>query len=95
MPEWEWRSIWGMMVGNEGKTRYTLYDYYTRWGFNPEKHLLWCPIDPVNGKGNMHGDPNSVRQWRSERGGQGELAVDWDFDDQHSRTLRRRSFQRA
>ena len=79
MPERERRSIWGMMVSNEGKTRYTLYDYYTRWGFNPEKHLLWCPIDPVNGKGNMHGDPNSVRQWRSERGGQGELAVDWDL----------------
>lgn len=79
MPERERRSIWGMMVGNEGKTRYTLYDLYTRCGFNPEKHMLWCPIDPVTGIGNMHGDPNSVRQWRTERGGQGELVVDWDL----------------
>jgi succinate dehydrogenase/fumarate reductase flavoprotein subunit len=79
MPERERRSIWGMMVGNEGKTRYTLYDYYTRNGFNPEKHLLWCPIDPVNGKGSMHGDPNIVKPWRSERGGQGEVVVDWDL----------------
>ncbi len=79
LPEREARSIWGMMVGNEGKTRYTLYDYYTRNGFNPEKHLLWCPIDPKAGIGNMHGDNGSVRQWRSERGGQGEIAVDWDL----------------
>ncbi len=79
MPERERRSIWGMMVGNEGKTRYTLYDYYTRWGFNPEKHLLWCPINAERGRGNMHGDAGDGRPWRSERGGQGEICVDWDL----------------
>lgn len=79
MPDRERRSIWGMMIGNEGKTRYTLYDYYTRWGFNPEKHLLWCPINAEFGKGNMHGDAGDGKPWRSERGGQGEICVDWDL----------------
>jgi len=79
VPERERRAIWGMMVGNEGKTRFTIYDYYTRYGYDPEKHFLWCPIDPNRGIGNMHGDPDSVKQWRSERGGQGELVVDWDL----------------
>ena len=79
VPERERRLIWGMMIGNEGKTRYTLYDYYTRSGYNPEKHWLMCPIDPDRGIGNMHGDRGSVKQWRSERGGQGELIIDWDL----------------
>lgn len=79
MPERERRSIWGMMVGNEGKTRYTLYDYYTRNGFNPEKHLLWCALDPRTGKGSMHGNPGDAPVWRSERGGQGYLVTDWDL----------------
>jgi len=79
MPETERRAIWGMMVGNEGKTRYTLYDLYTRSGFNPEKHFLMCPIDPVKGIGSMHGDGDAVKPWRSERGGQGELVLDWDL----------------
>ena len=79
VPDRERRLIWGMMVGNEGKTRYTIYDYYTRSGFNPEKHMLMCPIDPLKGIGSMHGDASSVKQWRSERGGQGELVLDWDL----------------
>lgn len=78
MPEKERRSIWGMMVGNEGKTRYTLYDLYTRLGFNPDKHLLWVPIESHKGLGNMHGERNAVKPWRSERSGQGELVTDWN-----------------
>ncbi len=78
MPEKERRSIWGMMVGNEGKTRYTLYDLYTRLGFNPEKHMLWVPIESHNRMGNMHGEPGAVKPWRSERSGQGELVTDWN-----------------
>lgn len=79
IPERERRSIWGMMVGNEGKTRFTLYDYYTRSGFNPEKHMLMCPIDAKTGAGHMHGENGAVRPWRSERGGQGEVFLDWDL----------------
>lgn len=79
LPDRERRGIWGMMMGNEGKTRYTVYDYYTRCGFNPEKHMLMCPIDPERGLGSMHGNNGEVKPWRSERGGQGELVLDWDL----------------
>ncbi len=83
MPEEERRSIWGVMVGNEGKSRYTLYDYYTRNGFNPEKHMLMAPIMKPQGylsNGWFHGEPDSVKEWRTEAfGGQGEIAVDWDL----------------
>jgi succinate dehydrogenase/fumarate reductase flavoprotein subunit len=42
MPESERRVIWGMMVGEEGKTRVPIYDNYRNAGFDPEKHVLQC-----------------------------------------------------
>lgn len=82
MPEHERRSIWGIMVGNEGKSRYTLYDYYTRCGFNPDTDMLWCPVmrpESFRSSAWFHGEPNIVKPWRTENGGQGEIAVDWDL----------------
>ncbi len=78
MPEGERKSIWGMMIGNEGKTRYTIYDYYTRAGFNPDRDMLWCPISYNKGTGSFHGDSDVVLPWRSERGTQGEVVTDWN-----------------
>ncbi|MCD8368654.1 MAG: FAD-binding protein [Clostridiales bacterium] len=84
MPEEERYSIWGMMIGNEGKSRYTIYDLYTREGFNPDEDMLMCPImlpeSYQKSKGWFHGEPDVARVWRSESGGaQGELAVDWNL----------------
>lgn len=82
MPEAERRSIWGVMIGNEGKTRYTLYDLYTRSGFNPDTDMLWCPVmrpESFASSAWFHGEPNIVKPWRTENGGQGEIAVDWDL----------------
>ena len=83
MPEEERRSIWGIMVGNEGKSRFTLYDYYTRLGFNPDKDMLMAPIMNPEGYlsgGWFQGEPHAVKPWRSESFGcQGEPAVDWDL----------------
>lgn len=42
LPEAERKVIWGMMIGEEGKTRVPVYEYYTRAGFDPEKHVLQC-----------------------------------------------------
>ena len=84
MPEVERKGIWGMMIGNEGKTRFTLYDYYTRLGFDPDKDMLWCPImAPENYGGRQmdwfQGEPDVAKPWRSETfGGQGSLGVDWN-----------------
>ena len=40
MPEIERRAIWGLMVGEEGKTKIPILDAYTKAGFDPEKDLL-------------------------------------------------------
>ncbi|MBD5133418.1 MAG: FAD-binding protein [Clostridiales bacterium] len=81
MPEDERRSIWGMMIGNEGKTRYTIFDLYTRMGFDPDKDMLMAPImtpEGYNNGGWFHGDPNACASWRSESFGmQAQPAVDW------------------
>lgn len=42
LPETERRVIWGMMVGEEGKTRVPVYENYKNAGFDPEKHVLQC-----------------------------------------------------
>ena len=42
MPEMERKVIWGMMVGEEGKTKIPVYQNYTNAGFDPGKHVLQC-----------------------------------------------------
>ncbi len=83
MPKAERRSIWGMMIGNEGKTRYTLYDLYTRSGFDPEKDMLMAPVMTPEGYrdgGWFHGAPDACKSWRSESFGmQAQPAVDWNL----------------
>ena len=46
MPESERRAIFGMMVGNEGKTRIPIYDTFTKAGFDPDKDMLQAPVMP-------------------------------------------------
>jgi len=40
MPEIERRVIWGMMIGQEGKTKTPVMDAYTKAGFDPTRDLL-------------------------------------------------------
>ena len=40
MPDYERRVIWGMMVGEEGKTKIPILKNYTDRGFDPTKHIL-------------------------------------------------------
>lgn len=40
MPEFERKAIWGLMVGQEGKTKIPILKAYTEAGFDPNKHLL-------------------------------------------------------
>ncbi len=42
LPESERKIIWGMMVGEEGKTRIPVLKNYTDAGFDPAKHVLQC-----------------------------------------------------
>ena len=42
MPELERKVIWGMMVGEEGKTRVPVYENFAQRGFDPERDVLQC-----------------------------------------------------
>jgi succinate dehydrogenase/fumarate reductase flavoprotein subunit len=44
LSELERKCIWGMMVGNEGKTRIPIYDTLSRAGFDPDKDLFQAPV---------------------------------------------------
>lgn len=81
MPEDERRAIWGLMVGNEGKTRTSIYDYFNRAGFNPDKDMLQCPVmNPVvygnSLKDWFQGEQNNNKFWKADtlKG----VATDWN-----------------
>jgi succinate dehydrogenase/fumarate reductase flavoprotein subunit len=40
MPEYERKAIWGLMVGQEGRSHVPVYKSYTEAGFDPTKDLL-------------------------------------------------------
>ncbi len=46
MPEHERRVIWGLMVGNEGKTRIPVYLTLQKWGFDPDQDMLQASVQP-------------------------------------------------
>jgi succinate dehydrogenase/fumarate reductase flavoprotein subunit len=46
MPEHERRAIWGLMIGNEGKTRIPVYWSFQNWGFDPDKDMLQATVQP-------------------------------------------------
>jgi Fumarate reductase flavoprotein C-term len=76
MPEYERRAIFGLMVGNEGKTRIPVYQLYTRAGFDPDRDMLQAPIISHEAGGEGAGPP----QWRDGgAGGGGGVVVDWDL----------------
>jgi succinate dehydrogenase/fumarate reductase flavoprotein subunit len=78
MPELERRAIFGMMVGNEGKTRIPIYDQFTKAGFDPDKDLLQAPVllPEAYLNSNFWG-VNPIPHLRSMAGG--GFLVDWDL----------------
>lgn len=78
LPEHERRAIFGLMVGNEGKSRIPVYDIYTKAGFDPDQDMLQAPVMPPDAYASPHypaGVP--VPHWREVFGG--GLVVDWDL----------------
>jgi succinate dehydrogenase/fumarate reductase flavoprotein subunit len=79
MPPLERRAIYGLMVGNEGCTRYGIYDVFTKAGFDPDQDMPQASV--------LHPDQYiftpwwmgmAIRQWRNVSGG-GGLVFDWDM----------------
>jgi len=78
MPEHERRAIFGLMVGNEGKTRIAIYDVYTKAGFDPDKDMLQAPVLPPHEYiFKPWWDTMGPPQWQT--GGGGSMVVDWDL----------------
>ncbi len=78
LPEAERRAIFGLSVGNEGRTRIPVYEILTRAGFDPDRDLLQAPVMPPDAYGHANfwaGMP--VPHWR--QWGCGGLLVDWDL----------------
>jgi len=77
MPELERRAIYGLQVGNEGCTRYGIYDVFVKAGFDPDTDMPQVPVLPPD---QYFYVPwwigMAVRQWR---GGGGGLIFDWDL----------------
>jgi succinate dehydrogenase/fumarate reductase flavoprotein subunit len=78
MPDHERRAIWGLMIGNEGKTLVPVYETFQHWGFDPDKDMLQVPVQPPDvytwgawWKG------YGPRQYRGITGG--GPVFDWDF----------------
>jgi len=78
LSEMERRCIWGMMIGNEGKTRIPIYDTLTKAGFDPDKDLLQAPVMLPEGYQHSNfwgGTPHP--HLRSLAGG--GFLIDWDL----------------
>ncbi len=72
MPEMERKVIWGMMVGEEGKTKIPVLQNYTERGFNPEKHRL-------QSYGTGWQSASFLPQERQLFGAPGGVMHDWDL----------------
>lgn len=72
MPEMERKVIWGMMVGEEAKTKIPILQNYTERGFDPEKHML-------QSYGTGWQSANFLEQERQFFGAPGGVMHDWDL----------------
>ncbi len=76
----ERRAVWGLMVGNEGRTNLAVYKTYTKAGFNPDTDLLQMPFLPTNAYRKsatwMQAETTPV-QWREMARPGCNTVIDW------------------
>lgn len=77
MPPHERRAIWGLMVGEEGKTKVPIFQAYTAAGFDPERDLLQS-YQFI--RGDQMREPGLPQERTTgEIGDAGGFVVDWDL----------------
>jgi len=77
MSEHERKVIWGLMVGEEGRTRIPILKTYTDAGFDPQKDLLQSYM--LLGSDPMRGNVRPQDRTGGEIGDAGGPIVDWDL----------------
>jgi succinate dehydrogenase/fumarate reductase flavoprotein subunit len=77
IPEVERKVIWGLMVGQEGRTRVPIFETYERAGFDAAQDMLQT-YDFLRGQGMREPIPPQERTF-GEIGVSGGLLVDWDL----------------
>jgi succinate dehydrogenase/fumarate reductase flavoprotein subunit len=77
MSEHERQAIWGLMVGEEGKTNIPILHTYRAAGFDPTKDLLQSYL--FLGGDPMRGSVRPQERTGGEIGDAGGLVVDWDL----------------
>jgi succinate dehydrogenase/fumarate reductase flavoprotein subunit len=77
MPEHDRRAIWGLMVGEEGKTKVPILQVYTEAGFDPNKDLLQS-YQFIRGE-QMKEVGLPQERTTGEIADAGGLVVDWDL----------------
>jgi len=77
MPDYERRVIWGLMVGQEGKTRVPVMQTYEQAGFDPARDMLQT-YDFIRGQGMREPVVPQERTF-GEIGISGGMMVDWDL----------------
>ncbi|MBW2031105.1 MAG: FAD-binding protein [Deltaproteobacteria bacterium] len=83
MPEMERRVIFGMMVGEEGKTKIPILKTYRDAGFDPDKDLLQSYMmlggEEMGKKARMQRPGLPQQRTFGEGGDAGGLLIDWDL----------------
>lgn len=83
MPEMERKAIFGMMVGEEGKTKIPIAQTYMESGFDSNRDLLQSYMmlggDMVGMKTRFHRAGLPQQRTFGETGDAGGLVVDWDL----------------
>lgn len=78
MPWYERKAIWGLMVGEEGRTKVPIYENYNASGFDPTKDMLQSYY-MLSGEGYSSPDPSwQTSYFRDPSPGNGGGAItDW------------------
>ena len=77
MSEHERKAIWGLMVGEEGRTKIPIFKTYNEAGFDSSKDLLQSYM--LLGSDPMRGSVRPQDRTGGEIGDAGGLIVDWDL----------------
>jgi succinate dehydrogenase/fumarate reductase flavoprotein subunit len=80
MPWYERKAIWGLMVGQEGRTKIPIKLNYEAAGFDPARHMLQSYL-MLSGEGFATTDPSNYTSYfrMGVRGNSGETVHDWDM----------------